>query len=442
MAVAHETATESHAGTTGSASEASFDISVPFTADSKGLLVFTFVNLNADDALSVKIDPAGANTDVPAVSGGRAVDTDAETGDCKAWFLGSGLPTTTTTVRINRTNNANDMYAVAITVTASGETEVHTPGIVLLQENATITEQSVDDGSPGTNSLRYAGVNSGLGIIPTIGANSTGLQSIDFGARVAATVRETTAGQGSRSVGWTFTSTPDDRAAVHLAVREVAGGTAHSATQTDPEGLLDTSSVVAEYNRSQDDPLNLTDTADRQSDQARSQDEALGLTDSADIQADAVRPLTDPLGLTDTATGESAAERSHADPLGLVDDVTYDLTAGGTAHTATITDSLGMVDDAVTARNIVIAATDPLGLTDTAATATDFEQIIIDLLGLTDPRIQEGAIDRAVTDPLGLVDAIAFTAGVPFFWRKNKVGFTRNPVGFRKIGPTDDPPWN
>ena len=35
MVVAHETATESHTGTTGSASEASFDISVPFTANSR-----------------------------------------------------------------------------------------------------------------------------------------------------------------------------------------------------------------------------------------------------------------------------------------------------------------------------------------------------------------------------------------------------------------------
>lgn len=221
MSVAHESATESHTGTTGSASEASFDISVPFTASTRGLLVFTFVNANANDALSVKIDPAGANTDVPAVSGGRAVDTAAEPGDCKAWFLGAGLPTTTTTVRINRNNNANVMYAVAITVTAAGNTEVYTTGIVLLQEDGTLAEQNVDDGSPGSNSVRYAGLNSGIGNIPPVGANTTDLQSIDYGARVTTVVRETTAGQGSRPVGWS-TATSDDRAAVHLPVREAA----------------------------------------------------------------------------------------------------------------------------------------------------------------------------------------------------------------------------
>lgn len=35
------------------------------------------------------------------------------------------------------------------------------------------------------------------------------------------TVRETTAGQGSRPVGFSY-GTSDDRAAVHLAVREVS----------------------------------------------------------------------------------------------------------------------------------------------------------------------------------------------------------------------------
>jgi len=219
MAVAHDASAESHAGTTGSASEAFFDFTITPVGTARGLLVFTFVNANADNALSVKIDPTGANTDVPAVSGGRAVDTATEPGDCKAWFLGAGLPAGAMTIRVNRTNNANVMYAVAVTVTAAGDTQAYTPGIVLLQEDGTLAEQSVDDGSPGTNSLRYAGINSGLAAPPAQGTNSTTTQSIDFGARVASLVRENTAGQGSRSVGWS-TATSDDRAAVHLAVRE------------------------------------------------------------------------------------------------------------------------------------------------------------------------------------------------------------------------------
>lgn len=226
MAVGHESATESHTGTTGSTNESFFDISVPFTANTKGLLVFTMCQSTSDFATSVKIDPAGANTDVPAVTGGRAVDTATEPGDCKAWFLGSGLPTTTATVRVNRTNNAVIMYAVAITVTADNDTGY--AGVVLLQEDQAPAEQNVDDGSPGTNSVRYAAINYGGTNPATAGANSTALQSIDFGSRTMATVQETTAGQGSRPVG--FSDGSDDTAAVHLAVYEIAGGGGGGAT--------------------------------------------------------------------------------------------------------------------------------------------------------------------------------------------------------------------
>ena len=225
MAVSHKSATESHTGTTGSASEASFDISVPDPSPDTilGLLVFTYVNANAADALSVKINPAGANIDVPAVSGGEAIDTATEPGRCKAWFLGSGIPAGALTVRVNRNNNANIMYAVVNTQLAAVgmDTAVHTAGIVLLQNDGTLAEQSVDDGSPGVNSLRYAGVNSGLGTPPAQGASSTQLHTIDFSARGISTCRETTAGQGARNVGFS-SGTSDDRAAVHLAVKEVA----------------------------------------------------------------------------------------------------------------------------------------------------------------------------------------------------------------------------
>ena len=95
MAAGHETATESHTGSTGSASEASFDFTVPFTGSSAGLLVFVYTESTAeDDALSVKIDPASANTDVPAVTGGRASDPPGEAGSVEAFFLGAGLPGT------------------------------------------------------------------------------------------------------------------------------------------------------------------------------------------------------------------------------------------------------------------------------------------------------------------------------------------------------------
>jgi hypothetical protein len=220
MAVSPDVATESHTGTAGSASEASFSWSHTGAASGvKGVLVFTFVNANANDALGVTY----GGVQMAPVSGGRAVDTVTEPGDCKAWFLSTGVPQGTKTVVVTRNNNANVMYAVACTVLAASnmDTDVHTAGIVLVQEDNTLAEQSVTDGSPGSNSLRYAGVNSGLATPPAQGASSTALQSIDFTSRGCAVVRETTAGQGARSVGFS-SGTSDDVAAVHLAVKEIA----------------------------------------------------------------------------------------------------------------------------------------------------------------------------------------------------------------------------
>jgi hypothetical protein len=234
MAIGFDAASESHTGTTGSASEASFGWTHTPAGTPKGVLVFTFVNANADDATSVTY----GGVSLTAVSGGRAVDTAGEPGDCKAWFLGSSVPTGAQTVTVNRNNNANVMYAVAITVTSSQNSEVHTAGIVLLQEDGSVASQSVTDDSSGTgNSMRFAGINCGADDFGTVlpsspafgtlypdSGNSTWLQGIDFGTRVCGVVRETTAGTGARSVG--FFGPSDDRAAVHLAVKDVAGGAA------------------------------------------------------------------------------------------------------------------------------------------------------------------------------------------------------------------------
>ncbi len=224
MAVVHETATESHTGTTGSTSEASFDTTIPFTGSSAGLLVFVGVAQGSHDTgIDVKIDPSGANTDVPAVTGGLAEDTIGEIGSMETFFLGTGLPSSSTTVRVNRTNTSKVLYAVCITVTAGANTGIFETGIVLLEESSDLTEQSVDDDSPGEDSVRYAGTYWGANNPPDPGSNSTALHSIDLGSETFAAVRETTAGQGSRSIGFDTSSFSDDRAAIHLAVIELAG---------------------------------------------------------------------------------------------------------------------------------------------------------------------------------------------------------------------------
>lgn len=217
MAVAFDAASESHAGTTGSVSVASFNWTHTPVGTPKGVLVYTFVGPGSSSDLATAVDYGGTN--VPAVSGGRAVDTAGEPGDCKAWFLGSSVPTGAQTVTVTRTNNAATVYAIAFTVTAAGDTEVYTAGIVLEQTDGTLAEESVDDGSPGTNSQRFGAVNSGLAAVPAAGAATTAGPSIDYGTRVVASGYETTPGQGSRSVGFSD-ATSDDRAGVYLAVRE------------------------------------------------------------------------------------------------------------------------------------------------------------------------------------------------------------------------------
>lgn len=220
MAVAHDAVAESHSGATGSVSEASFNWSHIPTGTPRGIVVFTFGQTSADDATAVTYGGVA----MAAVSGGRAVDTTDEAGDCKAWFLGASIPTGTQTVVVTRNNNANILYAVSLSVTAAADTQISgTP--VLLENDGALTEQSVDTG--GTTALRYAAANWGASSVPALGVSTTTLTataSIDFGVRVIRVAVETTAGSGSRPVGFDQAG-PDDRAAVHLAVAEASGGT-------------------------------------------------------------------------------------------------------------------------------------------------------------------------------------------------------------------------
>ena len=215
MAVAHDASSESHS-TGNSTNEASFSWTHTPAGTPRGVLVFTYVSGTGppDDALSVTY----GGVSLTPVSGGRATDTAGEPGDCKAWFLGSSIPTGAQSVVVNRNNNANPMVAHCVTVTADTNTGTGTP--VLVQNDGTVAEQSVDDGSPGTNSVRYAGFYWGGSSGLTAGTNSTLLQGSSIVTGFASLVRETTAGQGARSVGF-FNALSDDRAGVHLAVKEV-----------------------------------------------------------------------------------------------------------------------------------------------------------------------------------------------------------------------------
>jgi hypothetical protein len=215
MAVAYDAYSDT--GATYIANVSSFTWTHTPTGTPAGILLFCIAGSSGDMFTSATY----GGVSMSAVSGGTAVDAAAETAYTETYFLGSGIPSGAQDVVVQRENSSMGCHACAISVTAGGNTAVYTPGIVVLQGDGTLAEQNVDDGSPGTNSLRFAGGMSGRNTASTPGASSTSIIGRVFSARSHAIARETAAGQGSRAVGFADSNT-DDRAFVHLAVYEIA----------------------------------------------------------------------------------------------------------------------------------------------------------------------------------------------------------------------------
>lgn len=211
-------AVESHTGTTGSVSEASYQWALGQAGDSpKGVLVFTMNGVSATSKATA-VTYGGQTMD--AVSGGAAADTSTEPGNVKAWFLGTGLPTGAQNVVVTRTNDTTPCYAVGFLFGGAVTTRVvGTP--VLQQENAAMTAVTYDDGLPSSFvSIVLAGGYTGDNTpAPAPDASSTsagtllGSYAYSFGA-----CYETTPTYGSRSRG--LAATNDDRAQVVLAVTD------------------------------------------------------------------------------------------------------------------------------------------------------------------------------------------------------------------------------
>jgi len=231
MAVAHDNVSESHTGTSGVASVASFTWDHVPTGSPRSVLVCT-VALGANPVTSVTYGGV-AMTAVPYT----AYDSDTEPFFLQCWFL-DNCGTGTQAVVVNRTNNAVVTYAVCVTQTAASATEVYNAGVQTraasgAQQSAASasgtgvasawqTLTGVTDGSPGTNSMRYMFVGSGASSVPTAGTNVLSLSApgyIDFGNYVFQSFYETTASQGAKdlSVGVAIS---DDLAVIGLAVRE------------------------------------------------------------------------------------------------------------------------------------------------------------------------------------------------------------------------------
>lgn len=219
-----------------------------------------------------------------------------------------------------------------------------------------------------------------------------------------------------------YPGTTCDKALAVIAFEEVTvGGTGHTATQTDPEGLLDSAVQVTDSARPFTDLLGLLDSVGQVAASLRDQTDPLGLLDSVTYEQSGLtsQTVTDPLGLVDSATVAQDHIRSVTDLLGMVDSgewIAVSADALGILDTVsveqgffqTVTDPLGLTDSVVSEISQTVSQTDPLGVVDAASAVTDSVRSQTDPLGLTDSVVQSAATLRDQTDPLGLLDDVTY----------------------------------
>lgn len=164
-------------------------------------------------------------TAMGAVSGGTAIAnvSSGELGCVAVYFLDNISQGATTAIVVSRTNNATVMYSTAQTFTAAAKCVAYTATLQTITGTslANPNERAIDDGSPGSDSIRVAGCYYGGNSPAPAGANSTGGtgQSNDFTSYGCSSVYETTPGQGSRNVGFSSPGS-DDCAAIYFAIVE------------------------------------------------------------------------------------------------------------------------------------------------------------------------------------------------------------------------------
>jgi len=204
------------------------------TGTPRSALVFIWTNSGSSNPVTGVTYGGKAMTAIPYT----AAVTSAEQGGVNAWFCDE-VPSGTQNIVVSRTNNSIVTYATCMTQTAAADKacEVYLAGVktkagavaeataASSTSNGTSSSWSsmaLDDGSPGSNSIRYMAIHSGAASVSTASTNTTTngtSASIDFGAYVFFTMRETTPSQGSKTLTIT-TAISDDLAVIGLAVRE------------------------------------------------------------------------------------------------------------------------------------------------------------------------------------------------------------------------------
>ena len=179
-----------------------------------------------DWVLVLVIDNSSSNVSSGATYGGVSLveipaattrDSLTELGGVNAYFLANGGWGSGDQSAVLQ-GSALASAGIACCIVGSGSSP-EIAGIVLERNNQTLSEENVGDGGSSTNSLRFAALFSGSSAA-TVGSNTTEIFQVTTGGTTCqAFARETTAGTGSRPVGFDNAGT-DDVAAVYLCVRD------------------------------------------------------------------------------------------------------------------------------------------------------------------------------------------------------------------------------
>lgn len=151
---------------------------------------------------------------------GSISDALGEPGRAYSYFLGVGVPAGAQTVSVDRTEATTSVLVVAITVTGVDDMEAYGFGGIAgdLVNPRAIVGSSGNRISTGFL-IVYSGLNA-LASLTAVDADTTIIQDNDFGIFVATCCRRTTAGEGTKTIGYTAGS--DDVAQESVTIGEIS----------------------------------------------------------------------------------------------------------------------------------------------------------------------------------------------------------------------------
>lgn len=115
---------------------------------------------------------------------------------------------------------------------------------------------------------------------------------------------------------------------------------------------------------------------------------------------------TDPVGITDAATAVQSAKRGPADTISATD-----AAAAIQSVKRTITDQLGISDDELVVVENDEETYDPVGIGDSTERSVSIHRLVTDVVGLVDAAARAASMYRLTTDEIDALDTLALDRG-------------------------------